>query len=187
MSSKAKKIKSSKIQLLNASIQQPEAWWEEDKRGKIFATLRLLNRLAEEWFRQIITWSYQLRGYLVIYDRHFIFEQAAKPNRSQDRKQRLTERFHRWLLDHYYPKPDVVIYLDAPPEELFSRKGETTIEYLQMCRERFLSYRDKIANFRQVDALQPVDTVCSEIRDHVRQLLASKIPKRMLTTDVIKK
>jgi thymidylate kinase len=107
---KAKKIKSSKIQSLNATIQQPKEWWEEDRRGNC------------------------------------------------------------------YPKPDIVIYLDAPPEELFSRKGETTIEYLQMCRERFLSHREKIANFRQVDALQPVDTVCSEIRDHIDKLLASKKP-----------
>jgi thymidylate kinase len=149
---KAKKIKSSKIQSLNATIQQPKEWWEEDRRGKIFATLRLLNRLAEEWFRQIISWSYQLRGYIVIYDRHFIFEHASKPSGTQNHNPRLTERFHRWLLDHCYPKPDIVIYLDAPPEELFSRKGETTIEYLQMCRERFLSHREKIANFRQVDA-----------------------------------
>jgi thymidylate kinase len=174
LSRKARKIKSSKIQSLNVSIQQPEEWWEEDKRGKIFATLRLLNRLAEEWFRQIISWSYQLRGYIVIYDRHFIFEQAAKPSEPQNRKPRLTERFHRWFLEHCYPKPDLVIYLDAPPEELFSRKGETTIEYLQMCREAFLSYRKKIANFRQVDASQPLDMVCSEIIHHILQLQASK-------------
>lgn len=174
LSKKAKKIKSSKIQSLNASIQQPEEWWEEDKRGKLFATLRLLNRLAEEWFRQIISWSYQLLGYIVIYDRHFIFEQAAKPSGSQNRKPRLTERCHRWLLEHCYPKPDLVIYLDAPPEELFNRKGETTIEYLQMCREEFLGYGKKMANFRQVDALQPLDNICSEISHHILQFQTSK-------------
>jgi thymidylate kinase len=184
LSKKAKKIKSSKIQSLNVSIQQPEEWWEEDKRGKIFATLRLLNRLAEEWFRQIISWSYQLRGYIVIYDRHFIFEQVAKPTGFQNRRPRLTERCHRWLLDHCYPKPDLVIYLDAPPEELFNRKGETTIEYLQMCRESFLDFGEKVANFRKINALQPIDGVCSEISHHIKQLLSYKKPKKISKTQV---
>jgi thymidylate kinase len=184
LSKKAKKIKSSKIHSLNVSIQQPEEWWEEDKRGKLFATLRLLNRLAEEWFRQIISWSYQLRGYIVIYDRHFIFEQSAIPAGSQNQKPRLTEIIHRWFLDHCYPKPDLVIYLDAPSEELFRRKGETTIEYLQMCRESFLSYQKKIENFRQVNALQPLDTVCSEISHHIKQLPASKKSKKTLNSQI---
>ncbi|MCZ6593966.1 MAG: hypothetical protein O6943_03515 [Bacteroidetes bacterium] len=178
----ANKIKSSKVQSLNASIQQPEEWWEEDKRGKIFATLRLLNRLAEEWFRQFISWSYQLRGYMVIYDRHFIFEQAAKPG-PENRKLRLTERLHRWLLEHCYPKPDLVIFLDASPDELFRRKGETTIEYLQMCRDAFLSYEKKMSNFRRVDALQQPDDVCREIRHHIRQLQSSN-PEKILKPQV---
>jgi thymidylate kinase len=96
----------------------------------------------------------------------------------------LTEGIHRWLLDHFYPKPDLVIYLDAPAEELFKRKGETTIEYLQMCRESFLNYGKRIANFRQVNALQPLDTVCSEISHHIKQLPASKKPKKTLNSQV---
>jgi len=140
--------------------------------------------LAEEWFRQIISWSYQLRGYIVIYDRHFVFEQAAKATGPQNRKLRLTERFHRWLLEHCYPKPDLVIFLDALPEELFSRKGETTIEYLLMCREAFLTYGNKMANFRQVDASQPLDNVCSEISHHISKLQTSKNPKKILKPQV---
>src|SRR4051794_24164617 len=33
--------------------------------------LSLANQIAEEWFRQGLTWFYKLRGYIVIFDRHF--------------------------------------------------------------------------------------------------------------------
>lgn len=180
LSKKATNLKSNKIRSLNGFVQQPEEWWKEDKRGKIFATLRLINRLAEEWFRQIISWSYQLRGYVVIYDRHFVFEPGAKPAGSQHRKLRLTERCHRWLLKNCYPKPDIIIFLDAPPEVLFDRKAETTIEYLKMCRESFLGYGEKMENFKRVDALQPFDNVCSEISHYIKQLPVYKSSNKML-------
>ena len=45
-----------------------------DKRGKLWSILRLMNRIAEESFRQVVSWTYQLRGFVVIYDRHFLFD-----------------------------------------------------------------------------------------------------------------
>src|SRR5262245_18588027 len=38
------------------------------------SALRLVSLTVEEWFRQIVVWSYNLRGYLVILDRHFYFD-----------------------------------------------------------------------------------------------------------------
>jgi hypothetical protein len=35
------------------------------------------------------------------------------------------------MLEHFYPKPNLVIYLDAPAEMLFARKKEGTIELLE--------------------------------------------------------
>ena len=35
------------------------------------ATLRLLNRLTEESFRQLLAWYYLRQGYFVLFDRHF--------------------------------------------------------------------------------------------------------------------
>jgi thymidylate kinase len=168
LNKKSTKTKSTKFHYFNASVQQPEEWWIKDKRGKIFATLRLVNRLADEWFRQFISWSYQLRGYVVIYDRHFSLDH--EPTNSS----RLTARLHRWLLNNWYPKPDLVIFLDAPPEVLFGRKGETTLEYLQKCREAFLSQGENKSNFVRIDALQPLENVCAEVRYQIMQFHAFK-------------
>jgi thymidylate kinase len=170
---KSETVKSNRLKSFSDGLQQPEEWWKEDERGKVFAALRLLNRLAEEWYRQFVSWSYQVRGYIVLYDRHFIFDPEPADIHSSGRSQRLTSRLHRWLLNHCYPKPDLVIFLDAPPKALYRRKGETTLEYLQACRQAFLERGRKFHNFKCIDALQPLEKVCAEVNLHISQLFAS--------------
>ena len=135
-----------------------------DKRGKIGAVARLLNRWAEEWFRQILSWTYQLRGFLVIYDRHFLFDFAPVSGALKDpRADRLTERIHRWTLNYLYPKPNLTIFLDAPPEVLIARKGEATIDYLETKRNAYLRKGNETPNFTKIDATQPLDKVYNEV------------------------
>lgn len=143
-----------------------------DKRGKIGATLRLLNRWAEEWFRQFISWYWQLRGYLVIYDRHFLFDFALSDGAVNDPKiNRLSERIHRWSLAHLYPKPQMTIFLDAPPEVLIARKGEANVEYLEGKRNAYLRQGARTPNFCRIDATQPLDVVYSQVVAKVERLL----------------
>lgn len=134
-------------------------------RGRLRALARLGNRLAEEWFRQLVSWSLQLRGFVVLYDRHFVFdfapEIAAGPGESLDR------RVHRWCLAHLYPRPDLVIFLDAPGAVLFARKGESTEEELERRRQAFLRQGERIPNFVRVDATRPLEVVYAEIADRV--------------------
>src|SRR5258708_6365074 len=42
--------------------------------GWLWATGRLINRLLEEWYRQLLSWGYQMSGYAVVYDRHFLYD-----------------------------------------------------------------------------------------------------------------
>ena len=65
-----------------------------------------------------------MRGYVVVYDRHFLFDAAPGPIHSQAQKQERLDRFYYWILSHWYPKPDLAIFLDAPGEVLYERKGE---------------------------------------------------------------
>jgi thymidylate kinase len=153
------------------STHHPEH--RRDKRGKIGATLRLLDRLAEEWFRQIISWSYQRKGYIVIYDRHFLFDAAPSSVDSRAQKQRRTDAIHYWILDHFYPKPDLVIFLDVPPEKQLERKQEVTLDYLRARRGAFLEQERKTANFVRVDAAQPLDKVLADVTQHVMHFHAS--------------
>jgi ABC-type dipeptide/oligopeptide/nickel transport system ATPase component len=41
------------------------------------AALRLGNRTAEEWYRQLVAWRWQRGGAIVIYDRHFFIDYHA--------------------------------------------------------------------------------------------------------------
>ena len=45
-----------------------------DKRGKLGGGIRLLRRISEEIYRQLISWGYQGLGNVVLYDRHFLFD-----------------------------------------------------------------------------------------------------------------
>jgi hypothetical protein len=134
----------------------------QDGRGKAWALARLINRIAEELLRLGVSIWYQARGYVVIYDRHFLFDYVAGSNGA-----RVTDRFHRWFLERVYPKPDLVLFLDAPSEQLFARKPEVPISYLEKRRNVYLEQARFVDRFETVDASEPLDDV---YRDVIRRI-----------------
>jgi thymidylate kinase len=72
-------------------------------------------------------------------------------------------RLHRWILAQFYPRPSLVIYLDAPAEVLFARKGEKSLEELESRRRAFLHQGTQVRNFVRVDGTQPLNNVCGEV------------------------
>jgi thymidylate kinase len=137
-----------------------------DRRGRLGAIARLLHRLSEEIYRQLISWSYQRRGYVVVYDRHFIFDMLPGPE-DLGTKRRLTERIHNWFLSTVYPTPDVVMFLDAPPEVLHARKQEVPEWYLQQNRENLEEKREYAKEWIVIDASQPLELVIEQIATSV--------------------
>jgi len=137
------------------------------------ALLRLANRLAEEWYRQFLSWKFRRNGHVVIYDRHYKFDfeldKAAPRGDARDEKRRFTDWLHRWFLAKVYPAPDVVIYLDAPAEVLFARKGEFTLEWLESRRQAFITQGKKTPNFFRIDATQPLETVYANVIERIMQ------------------
>jgi thymidylate kinase len=133
------------------------------KKSRVWASLRLLNFVAEEWYRQMLSWKYRKQGFLVVYDRHFQFDFEPV----QDTKKPLSDRIHRWLLAHCYPSPDLTIFLDAPAEVLFARKSEAPLEYLEARRQAFLLQGQRTRNFVRVDAAQPLDAVYRDVSNHI--------------------
>jgi thymidylate kinase len=126
------------------------------------ASLRLINQLGEEWFRQIVAWYYRRRGFVVLFDRHFYFDYYAHDVADGARNRRLTSRIHGFLLKHLYPQPDLVIYLDAPAEVLFARKGEGSVEFLEHRRQEYLQLRHRVPHFVTIDVTRPLDAVVRE-------------------------
>ncbi|HSK11137.1 MAG TPA: hypothetical protein VK911_16260 [Vicinamibacterales bacterium] len=130
---------------------------------------RLANRLADEWYRQAVSWWYQARGFTALYDRHFVFDFTLEL--SGDAAEPLDRRLHRWCLSRLYPRPDVVIFLDAPGELLFARKGELTVDELERRRQAFLRLGSKTRGFVRVDATRPLPDVYEAVAGHILQAI----------------
>lgn len=158
-------------ELLNDSDQMPpdelksEQMKSRLRRGRILKALGLMNRVAEEWYRQLIVWTYRFRGYSVICDRHYLFELCPDSRSAQSPDAILSQRIHDWLLSKLYPEPTIVVFLDAPAEVLHNRKPEWTPEYLNTQRERILEQGQTTRNFSAVDATQPFDAVLSDVME----------------------
>jgi hypothetical protein len=136
--------------------------------------LRVAHLIAEEWFRQFVAWYYQLRGYIVIFDRHFYFDYYSHHIADRSGKQTIGQRVHGFMLNHVFPKPKLVIFLDAPPEVLFARKGEGTIEILEQRRQEYLQIENLVEHFVIVDATQPMDEVARQVCDLVMDCYHTK-------------
>ena len=137
-------------------------------RKSVRSTLRLTNRLAEEWYRQLLAMVWARRGAIVIFDRHFVADYHAYDIAGSGRP--IARRIHGWVLSRAYPKPDLVVFLDAPPAVLHARKGEGTIASLTRRREEYLSLADRGLGgaFAVVSATQPLPVVVEEVATLIR-------------------
>lgn len=138
------------------------------------ASLRLMNLTAEEWFRQSIVWFYTLRGYCVVLDRHFYFDYYACDIENADPRRPLSSRIHGFMLQNLYPKPDFVIFLDAPSEVLFARKPEGTLNALELRRQEYVRLRSVVKRPVVVDVSQPVEEVTRQVSELIVNFQRSK-------------
>jgi len=151
--------------------------------GELKSGLRIANLMAEEWFRQFVTWYYQSRGYVVIFDRHFYFDYYKYHIANHSVGRTISDRVHGFMLNRIFPKPDLVIFLDAPAEVLFSRKREGTVELLEQRRQEYLQFRGRVEFFMIVDTTQSIDEVarqvCNLIMDfhHMKEGAGNVLPK----------
>jgi thymidylate kinase len=53
------------------------------------------------------------------------------------RQSPLSDRTYQWILTHLCPRPDLVVFLDAPAEVLLVRKGEGSLDYLEKRRKAY--------------------------------------------------
>jgi thymidylate kinase len=135
---------------------------------KLLYTMRkglgLLNRVMDEWYRQTVAWLYTKRGYVVIFDRHFVYDYYDVDQAKGAHVAPFKKRLHAKILKATLPEPDLVICMDAPGQVVFERKGEFTPEFLEKRRQHYLSLQDKIHNFVAIDATQNVESVVTQIK-----------------------
>jgi thymidylate kinase len=142
--------------------------------GELRSGLRLANWIAEEWFRQGVAWLHERRGAVILFDRHFFCDYYANDILGQRPGRPWTSRLHGAMLERLYPRPDMVILLDAPAQVLFDRKGEGTVESLERKRQEYLALAPHVRRFEVVDATRPVDAVVTDVVALIHDLLASE-------------
>lgn len=100
------------------------------------------------------------KGYLIILDRYYWVDLIIAPIRYRyGASPRLTR-----LAPKILPKPDLVIWLDAPIEVLQSRKKEVPLQEATRQRSAYLELIPKLSNSYTVDASKPLEEVVSEVR-----------------------
>ena len=119
-----------------------------------------------------------LRGYSVLFDRHFYFDYYDHDIANTDSKRPLTSRIHGFMLQKLYPKPDLVIFLDAPAEILFARKPERTVTILESKRQEYVRLREIMKNSAVVDVSQPIDTVVRQVCELIVNFHQTKTSSR---------
>ena len=160
-----------------SQAQAPQRFMKRAADG-MKSALRLVNLIAEEWFRQLVVWYYTLRGYSVLFDRHFYFDYFDHDIANTDPKRPLTSRIHGFMLQKLYPKPDLVIFLDAPAEILYARKPERTVTILENKRQEYVRLREIMKNSAVVDVSQPIDTVVRQVGELIVHFHQTKTSSR---------
>jgi thymidylate kinase len=140
------------------------------------AALRLGNRFAEEWYRQWRAWRWERSGAVVVFDRHFFIDYHAYDLTGTDRS--WSQRLHGAVLGRLYPRPDIVVYLDAPGEVLLARKGEGSVEALERRRDEYRSIAPLVPAFVEVDATRPVDEVAAQVASAIVERLPGRTVDR---------
>lgn len=140
------------------------------------AALRLGNRFAEEWYRQWRAWRWERSGAVVVFDRHFFIDYHAYDLTGTDRS--WSQRLHGAVLGRLYPRPDIVVYLDAPGEVLLARKGEGSVEALERRRDEYRSIAPLVPVFVEVDATRSVEEVAAQVASAIVERLPGRTVDR---------
>ncbi len=144
-------------------------------KAELKSGLRLINQLGEEWYRQFIVWRYLRRGYIVLFDRHFLFDYYFYDVAGNEQERSLSSRLHGQMLERFYPRPDLVIFLDAPAEVLLARKQEGTLETMEHRRQEYLQLQDLVPSFVTVDVTQPQESVIHEVVGLIERFRTEKV------------
>lgn len=136
-------------------------------RGRILKALGLINRVAEEWYRQLVVLVFRLRGYIVVCDRHFLFEYHCDTAASKSTGAPMSVRIHGWLLRNCYPRPGLVMHLYAPPAVLHARTPEWNLEYLAHQQAGIRDQGKAMDGYLEIDATRSLDDVTETAERHI--------------------
>jgi hypothetical protein len=134
--------------------------------------VRITNWIAEEGYRAFLARRIRRRPAVVVFDRHFFCDYYASAVAPDDRQRPFDTRLHGYVLRHWYPRPELTLFLDAPPEVLIARKPGETLEQVARRRSDYLSLAEVLPAFQVVDADRPVDEVIDDVVSRIVAFVA---------------
>jgi len=140
-----------------------------DWRRSARSSARMVVWILEEWLRQAVAWHYSRAGYLVVFDRHFLLDYYHSDIEPRSARRGAVSAIHGWMLQHIYPKPDLVVCLDAPANVLFARKPESSPAWLEHRRQQYLRLDGIVPSLVVVDADRPLEMVLTDVVDTIRR------------------
>ena len=151
-------------------------------RREAKSLVRTANLIAEEAYRSLVVRREERRGRLVLFDRHYFLDYHAHDVTGPPHRE-IGRRVHGAWLRHVLRKPDVVVYLDAPVEELHRRKGEGTVDDLARRQGDYERALAELPRVVRVDAGRPLDEVVADVRAAVLEAagVLSGVPLRPTT------
>lgn len=102
--------------------------------------------------------AHRRRGRVILLDRHPL-EVAWGPPAASPRG-----LLRRWVLAHCVARPQVVVVLDAPPEQLHARKPEHSVLTLSERRARYLQLAESLGAI-VIDVDRPLEPVVADVLD----------------------
>jgi len=118
---------------------------------------RLVLRLGRLTTTALRARYHRTLGRLVLIDRHVV--DVVLPSPDLDWRGRVTAA----LVLRTAPDPDRLVFLDAPAEVVYARKGELTLEELRQRRSYYRSLAGRFPRLVTVDATQAVEQVLREV------------------------
>lgn len=147
------------VRLLYMGLYQNKSGSEENG----IKGLGLAKNLIKQWQRYLVSRHYRASGKLVIFDRYTY--DALLPSAPRPTLKGKLRRFRRWLLAYSCPPPDLILFLDAPGELLYSRKGERNPADLEAQRQQYLRLQSTLPQMVIVDASRGAEPVRQEATD----------------------
>jgi thymidylate kinase len=85
------------------------------------------------------------------------------------------------FLSKYIPSPDLIIYLDAPPAVLLSRKQEGAASEIERQRQAYLELTHDLQSAYIIDASKPLPEVIDSVERIIVEFMESRVTKRHMS------
>lgn len=143
--------------------------YEKNRRSSLFSTLKLILFMLDYWLGYLVKIRPQLiASTLVCFDRHFIDIGIDPARYRSSLSTRITQTLNRFL-----PQPDLYIVLNAPAEQLQSRKQEVSLSESENQRQAYLAWAKTQPDSYVISTAHPTSEtttlVMSAILDKLKQ------------------